>query len=67
MTKQTVVIQLIVDSRMIWQVKTDVARDLCRRMTESELNAVGRAVEDALEDIVTAKPAAVPEPARKKR
>ncbi len=75
MAKQTVIIQLVVDSRVIWQVKQDVPREHCRRMTTEELNAIGGGVVDVLAGIIATqktaaesdRPAAAPEPSRRKR
>lgn len=52
MGSQQITIQLVVDSRLIWQVKQDVPREHCRRMTEEELKAIGSAAAAVLAGIM---------------
>ncbi len=71
MPKQELLIQLIVGGRPGWQVRVDVPRELCRKMTDSELKSIGKATLDALGATSGSAPeppaAAIPEPTASSR
>ncbi len=50
--KSNVFIQLVVNERIIWQVKQDVPPELCRRMSQVELAALGRMTREALKKVM---------------
>lgn len=74
MAKQEVLIQMIVDGRPAWQVRREVARELCRKMTNEELKRIGNDTINALELLIDAgaSPSGsevripIPEPAARK-
>lgn len=65
MSKQNLVIQLVFNGSAVWQTKTDVAAEICRKMTNEELEALGKGAGEVLTDIVRNSNAAA-EPAPKK-
>lgn len=67
MSKQSLVIQLVFNGNAVWRVKTDVPADICRKMTNDELEAFGKGTGEVLADIIrTSKGNAAAEPAPKK-
>ncbi len=70
--KSYLLIQLVSNSRAIWQTKQDVPTEHCRRMTQEELDAIAHASADVLSSVIStqtvAEPAAPRAPeSRKKR
>jgi hypothetical protein len=58
MAKQELLIQLVMDGRAVWQVRQEVAREHCRKMSADELKSIGQAAADRLSGFVRAAKAA---------
>ncbi len=52
MPKQELLIQLITEGRPAWQVRVEVSKKLCRKMTDRELEQVGNTMVSELAAII---------------
>lgn len=70
MPRQELLIQLITDGRPAWQVRAEVSKRLCRKMTNDELGRLGTSTINELAAIIEDVPPAPekkPEADRKKK
>ena len=61
MPRQELLIQLIVDGRPAWQVRAEVSKTLCRKMTNEELGRIGTHTINELAAIIEDVPVPAPE------